>query len=285
MTRTWGIILAAAVAAACSRGPAPKQYELKGQVLGLKPESQEVLIKHEDIRGFMPGMTMPFKVHDEALLKSVAPGDLVTATLVVGETEAHLSTLTKTGTAPLEAPIEVSANDAPILMPGDLVPDQLLVNQDGVPMPISSLRGHRVALTFMYVRCPLPNFCPLMDRNFAAVQKTVTSTPDLADVRLVSVSFDPDFDTPAALKKHAQTLGANPAVWNFVTATPEEIERLTRRFGVHVERDAQASIDITHNLRTAIIGPDGRVVKVHSGTDWTPAQLVADLKAVPASAN
>ena len=269
----------------CSGAPEPRQYELQGQILAIRPEAREVTIKHGDIRGFMPGMTMPFHVNDEALLEGKQPGDLVTATLVVGETEAHLSTLTKTGTAPLEAPIEVSANDAPILMPGDLVPDQLLVNQDGVPMPISSLRGHRVALTFMYVRCPLPNFCPLMDRNFAAVQKTVTSTPDLADVRLVSVSFDPDFDTPAALKKHAQTLGANPAVWNFVTATPEEIERFTRRFGVHVERDAQASIDITHNLRTAIIGPDGRVVKVHSGTDWTPAQLVADLKAVPASAN
>ena len=104
-------------------------------------------------------------------------------------------------------------------------------------------------------------------------------------MRLVSVSFDPEFDTPAALKTHAQALGADPPVWKFVTATPEEIVTLTRRFGVHVERDAQASIDITHNLRTAVIDPDGRVVKVHSGTDWTPAQLVADLKAAPAPAN
>jgi protein SCO1/2 len=142
-----------------------------------------------------------------------------------------------------------------------------------------------VALTFMYVRCPLPDFCPMMDRNFAAVQKTVKSSPELADVRLVSVTFDPEFDTPAALKKHAQALGADPSVWKFVTATPEEIVKLTRRFGVHVERDSQAAIEITHNLRTAVIGPDGRVVKVHSGTDWTPAQLVADLKAVPAAAN
>jgi protein SCO1/2 len=152
-------------------------------------------------------------------------------------------------------------------------------------MPISSLRGHRVALTFMYVRCPLPDFCPRMDQNFAAVQKTIKSTPELADVRLVSVSFDPEYDTPAELKKHAQALGADPAVWKFVTATPEEMEKLTGRFGVHVERDDQKSINITHNLRTAVIGPDGRVVKVHSGTDWTPAQLVADLKAAPTPAH
>jgi protein SCO1/2 len=230
-------------------------------------------------------MTMPFMVNDAALLDGKQPGDLVTATLVVGENEAHLSTLTKTGSAPIEKPIEVTRTEGAILVPGDIVPDQLLVDQDGVSMPISSLRGHRVALTFMYVRCPLPDFCPLMDRNFAAVQKTVKSTPELADVRLVSVSFDPEFDTPAVLRKHAQALGADPAVWKFVTATPEEMDKLTGRFGVHVERDAQKSIDITHSLRTAVISPDGRVVKVHSGTDWTPAQLVADLKAAPAPAN
>jgi protein SCO1 len=278
------LVLLAALA--CGRSvPEPRQYELQGQILAIRPEAREVTIRHGDIRGFMPGMTMPFTVNDAALLEGKQPGDLVTATLVVGETEAHLSTLTKTGNAPIENPIEVTTTEGAILMPGDIVPDQLLVDQDGVPMPISSLRGHRVALTFMYVRCPLPDFCPRMDQNFAAVQKTIKSTPELADVRLVSVSFDPEFDTPAVLRKRAQELGADPAIWKFVTATPEEMDKLTGRFGVHVERDDQKSIDITHNLRTAVIGPDGRVVKVHSGTDWTPAQLVADLKAAPAPAN
>jgi protein SCO1 len=279
-------LLLLAALAACGRSvPEPRQYELQGQILAIRPEAREVTIRHGDIRGFMPGMTMPFMVNDAALLEGKQPGDLVTATLVVGETEAHLSSLTKTGSAPIENPIEVTRTEGAILMPGDIVPDQLLVDQDGVPMPISSLRGHRVALTFMYVRCPLPDFCPRMDQNFAAVQKTIKSTPELADVRLVSVSFDPEYDTPAELKKHAQALGADPAVWKFVTATPEEMEKLTGRFGVHVERNDQKSIDITHNLRTAVISPDGRVVKVHSGTDWTPAQLVADLKAAPAPAN
>jgi protein SCO1/2 len=281
----FGLVLAVTLVACGRSAPEPRQYELQGQILAIRPEAREVTIRHGDIRGFMPGMTMPFTVNDAALLEGKQPGDLVTATLVVGETEAHLSTLTKTGSAPIENPIEVTRTEGAILMPGDIVPDQLLVDQDGVPTPISSLRGHRVALTFMYVRCPLPDFCPRMDQNFAAVQKTIKSTPDLADVRLVSVSFDPDFDTPAVLKKHAQELGADPAIWKFVTATPEEMDKLTGRFGVHVERDSQKSIDITHNLRTAVIGPDGRVVKVHSGTDWTPAQLVADLKAAPAPAN
>ena len=279
------LVLAVTFVACGGSAPEPRQYELQGQILAMRPEAREVTIRHGDIKGFMPGMTMPFMVEDRALLEGKQPGDLVTATLVVGETEAHLSSITKTGTAPIENPIDVTRTEGAILMPGDIVPDQLLVDQDGVPVPISSLRGHRVALTFMYVRCPLPDFCPRMDRNFAAVQKTIKSTPELADVRLVSVSFDPEFDTPPELKKHAQALGADPAVWKFVTATPEEMDKLTGRFGVHVERDDQKSINITHNLRTAVISPDGRVVKVHSGTDWTPAQLVADLKAAPAPAN
>ena len=100
-----------ATLAGCSRAPEARQYELKGQILAMRPEAREVTIQHGDIRGFMPGMTMPFRCKDAALLEGKQPGDLVTATLVVGEAEAHLSTLTKTGTAPLEAPIEVTATD------------------------------------------------------------------------------------------------------------------------------------------------------------------------------
>jgi protein SCO1/2 len=272
------------VLAGCSRQPEYRNYELQGQILAVDTAEKRVVIKHGDIKGFMPGMTMPFNVNDAALLEGRQAGDLVTATLSVGDNEAFISSITKTGTAPLEEQIQVTATEGAILMPGDLVPDQLLVNQAGTAFPISSLRGHRVALTFMYVRCPLPDFCPLMDRNFAAVQKAIKSTPALADVRLVSVSFDPENDTPAVLAEHAGKLGADPQVWQFATATPEEIEKLTRRFGVHVERSAENAIEITHNLRTAVIDPEGRLVKVHSGTDWTPAQLVADLTAAPAPA-
>ena len=281
-----GLTLAAlALLAGCSRGPAPKEYEVVGQILAIRPDTSEVVIKHGDIKNFMPGMTMPFKVKDTAVLDGKQAGDLVTATLVVGETDAHISAITKTGTAPLEAPVEVTVTEGAVLQPGDQVPDQLLVDQDGKTQPLSSLRGHRVALTFIYLACPLPEFCPLMDRHFAAVQKTIKATPALADVRLVSVSFDPANDTPAALKAHAQALGADPLVWSFMTATDAEITTLTRRFGVLVEREGQSAADITHNLRTAVIDATGRVVTVHSGTDWTPAQLVADLAAAPAPAH
>ena len=277
-------ILVVLFSMACQRRHEPKQYELQGQILAIQPERNEVLIKHGDIKGFMPGMTMPFKVKDADLLSGKQAGDLVTATLVVSDLEAHLSSLTRTGHAALETPPVVS--DAPrVLMPGEEVPDALLVDQDGKPFPFSRLRGHRVALTFIYTRCPLPDFCPMMDRHFAAVQNAVKSTPALADVRLVTMTLDPEFDTPAVLKPHAQNLNADPAIWSFVTAEPKDAGRFSSQFGLYVEHNPQSAIDITHNLRTAVIDSSGRLVTVHSGNDWTPAGLIAELKATAAPAH
>jgi len=275
------------VAAGCGRqaGPPPKQYQLKGQILSIKPEQQEVLVKHEDIPGFMPAMTMPYKVKSPALLEGRQPGDLITATLEVGELEANLTAMTRTGSAPIEDPSAgpaITASD--FLDPGETVPDTRLIDQDKKQTSLSSLRGHRVALTFIYTRCPLPDFCPLMDKNFQQVQAAVKKAPELADVHLVSVTLDPEFDTPAVLKRYAQGLEADPAVWHFVTGDRGEFASFGKSFGVTAEAGTPDSA-LVHNLRTAVIDPDGRLVKAYSGNMWTPAELIADLKAAPAPAH
>jgi protein SCO1/2 len=278
----WVPVAAALLIAACNRAAdAPaREYQLHGQILAVRPERSEVVIKHQDIKGFMPGMTMPFTVKDGALLQGKGPGDLVTATLVVGEVGAHLRTLDKTGHAALDTPAPPPPPD--IREPGDTLTDTTFVDQNGSPASLSAYRGHRVAMTFIYTRCPLPEFCPLMDRNFAAVQKTIASTPALADVRLVTVTLDPAFDTPAVLKPYAVRRGADPAIWSFLTGDPAEVNRFGSQLGIYVEHNPQSAIDITHNLRTVVIDPDGRLVKVHNGNSWTPSELVADLSAVPA---
>ena len=148
------------------------QYELQGQIVGIEPARNEVLIRHDDIKGFMPAMTMPFTVKDGALLSGKEPGDLVTATLVVAEVNAHLSSLTRTGHAPLEAPAAVSDSAAHPAAWRARSPMHCSSISRAQPRPFSSFKGHRVALTFIYTRCPLPEFCPLMDRHFAAVQKS-----------------------------------------------------------------------------------------------------------------
>jgi len=273
------------VAGACSRTGPTKEYQLKGQILDIKPERSEVLVKHEDIKGFMPAMTMPYKVQDGTMLAGKQPGDLITATLVVGETEAHLSKIDKTGHAPIDntGGPEITASD--ILKPGEPVPDTTLVDENNAARPLHSYAGHRVALTFMYTRCPQPDFCPLMDRNFAAMQAEIKKTPGLGDVRLVSVSFDPANDTPAVLKTHAKDLKADPAVWHFLTASPDDITGFSAKFGVTAVPSTESSAVLIHNLSTAVIDAGGKLVKIRPGNMWTPADLIADLKAAPAPAH
>ena len=279
------VCVVAIVATACSRTAPTKEYQLTGQILDMKPETSEVLVKHGDIPGFMPAMTMPYKVGDAKILADKQPGDLITATLVVGETEAHLSKMDKTGHAAIENATAPAITDSQILKPGDAVPDTALVDENNAAYPLTSLKGHRVALTFMYTRCPQPDFCPLMDRNFAAVQTEIKRTPALADVRLVSVSFDPAHDTPAVLKMHATALKADPAVWHFVTAGTEDIRSFVAKFGVIAEPSDESPAILTHNLSTAVIDADGRLVKIRPGNMWMPADLIADLKAAPAPAH
>src|SRR5436309_9854730 len=121
------LLVAILVATACSRTAPAREYQLHGQILDVKPETSEVLVKHGDIPGFMPAMTMPYKVEDPRVLAGKQPGDLITATLVVGETEAHLSKIDKTGHAAIEDAAAPPITDSQILKPGDAVPDTKLV--------------------------------------------------------------------------------------------------------------------------------------------------------------
>ena len=265
----------------CTSAPeAPRQYELEGQILAIRPEQNEVLIKHGDIKDFMPGMTMPFKVRDPALLVGRLPGDLVKASLRVAETDAWLASLEKTGAAPLTDTATIpAASFVTPLKPGDLAPDTALVDQTGGSFSLADWSGSAAAVTFIYVRCPLPQFCPLLDRRFAEVQRLITEDAALRErAQLLSVSFDPDVDTPPRLEAHARTLRADPAIWRFATAPREVVDRFAATFGVNVIREPDSTI--THNMRTVVIGPDRRVVSVYEGSDWTPADITSDMQRV-----
>jgi protein SCO1/2 len=268
------VALSVAVVCGCTR---TRQYELKGQVLAVDNARREVTIRHEDIRGFMPGMTMPFKVSEPKLLDGIAAGDLVTATLVVGDNEAHLSTIARTGHASLP-PGEPVPAAAHILEPGAPVPDVALVDESGAPRHLSEWKGRTLVVTFVYTRCPLPEFCPRMDRNFAEVQRAIGANPRLRDrVHLLSVSFDPEYDTPAVLREHARRVGADPATWTYATGERDAIDAFGKALGMSVFRDDLEKQQIVHNLRTAVVGGDGRLVTIFNGNDWATADLLAVL--------
>ena len=278
-------LLLALAATACTRSSDERRYSLQGQVISVTPNHREATIKHEQITGFMPAMTMPYKVRDAKLLDGLAPGDLITARLIVEPNDAYLTDVRKVGQAPLEKPPAVSSDAPPaapgveLLKPGEAAPDAHFVDQDGRKRDFSSFKGSTVLLTFIYTRCPMPAFCPLMDRQFATIQKKLKEDAALnGRVHLVSVSFDPATDTPPVLKAHAAKLGADPATWTFLTGERDAVDRFAARFGVSVARALNDQGDITHNLRTAIVDADGRLVKVYTGNEWTPDQIVADLK-------
>jgi len=262
-------VITSAMLCGCVRS---RHYDLRGQVLAVDRGRQEVTIKHEDIRGFMPGMTMPFKVSNPALLNGLEAGDLVEATLVVKDYTGYLTTLRRTGH---DTPPPAAAPATVVLQPGEQVPDVRLIDETGTTRAIADWRGKVLVVTFIYTRCPFPDFCPRMDRQFKSVQAEVLANPQLSDhVALLSVTFDPTFDTPAVLAAHAKTLGADPRIWHFATGDREVIDGFASRLGVSVLREGTTAEGVTHNLRTAVIGPDGRLRTVFTGNDWTPAQLM-----------
>ncbi len=262
------------VAAGCARG---HEYELQGQILAVDRARQELTIKHGDIKGFMPGMTMAFRVKDAQLIEGRAPGDLVSAALVVESDTAYLSSVRVTGRAPLTEPAPAPRVD--ILAPGAAVAPIRFTDDAGAARTLTDWRGRVVVVTFIYTRCPLPDFCPRMDRAFAALQQAVRADPALANrVVLLSVSIDPEFDTPAVLAAHARRAGAEPALWHFATGDRQAIETFAAQFGVSVFHDASAGGALTHNLRTAVIAPDGSLAAVRPGSDWTAAMLLEDVR-------
>jgi protein SCO1/2 len=275
-------------AASCGRSDAPVQrtYELRGQVLALRTDIREVRLAHEEIPGYMPAMSMSFAVKDPALLDGLERGDTIRATLVVTDTDAWLSRLEKTGHGPVreEQPEEADAAPAApppdLLEPGQPVPDTTFTDQAGRTFSLAATRGKAVALTFIYTRCPLPTFCPRLDRHFLAAQKQAQARADLRGrVQFLTVSFDPAFDTPAVLEQHAASIGADLASWRFLTADQATVDRFATKFGVAILREDDEGQSITHNLRTAVIAPDGRLVRIFTGADWSPDELVAALAA------
>ena len=266
--------------AAAADAKPPKKYVIVGQILVVDAPKQTLSIKHNDIVDYMPAMTMTFPVATPELMKDRVPGELITGVLEVSASAGQITEITHTGNAPLPDRSNVASLAAGVLEPGQEAPDSALIDQDNKRRSFSEWTGQPTLVTFIYTRCPMPNFCPLMDRNFATIQRAGGADPSLSGkFKLVSVSFDPDFDTPAVMKKHAAKLSADTNVWTFLTADRLTIERFAAKFGVGVVRDGSAAEDITHNLRTALIGADRKIIKIYPGSDWSTTAVLNDLRA------
>ena len=250
-----------------------------GVVIEVAPAEKRVTIKHDAVPGYMQAMTMPFDVKDTNELTGLAPGDAVSFRIVIQDDYGWVDQIRKTGKkiniAVTSTPFS-SAHDVEPLNEGDLLPDYHLTNQLGNAISTGQFKGQALAITFLFTRCPYPNFCPLMANNFAEAQKKLLAMPNApTNWHLLTISFDPEFDTPEILRRYAELHSADPAHATFATGAVTNIVALGERFGLVFLKD-QSGI-INHNLRTIVVDASGRVQKIFTGNTWQPPELVAEI--------
>jgi protein SCO1/2 len=280
------ILLGALLFDGCQQKPpesAPKSYPLKGTVVAVDAAERTITIDHADIPGFMPAMTMNFIVlpKDAALLESVSAGDQVTARLVVPDSRYWLEDLVvvKKGTPDPNATPRPQAHESHEIRPGHELPDVTLVNQDGNTVRLSDYRGRALGLTFVFTRCPLPDFCPLMMTNFAAAHAIlIADETQRARTHLLTVSFDTKHDTPEILREYGKPFQRTTPPfthWELASGTEEAIRTLGGELGLDYVEESRS---FTHNLRTAVVDPEGKLVHLFRGNDWRPEELVDKLR-------
>jgi protein SCO1/2 len=267
---------------------APAQrYSLKGKVVAVDATQMKLTVDGEAIPGFMGAMTMPYAVKDAKLLDGLSPGDEITARVVVSGQSAWLEEIvvTKKAANTETKPDPDTAGQFREPTIGEEVPNFELVNQDGKRIHLGQYRGKTLLVTFIYTRCPLPDFCPLMSRNFATLEQDFAKNPETyAKTHLLSISFDAKHDTPAVLRTYAaqNVPGGKPAFthWEFAVTPSAKAKEITTFFGLfYEEQEGQ----IVHSLSTAVIAPNGKLLRWYHGNSWTPEQILQDLKTVPAS--
>lgn len=281
------LLLASLLAACRAESPArsASRYPIKGRVVEVDLANRSVTLAHEEITGLMPAMTMPFVVDEKhaALLQAMAPADAVTATLVVLDSRYWLEQIVVVKPAlEVAGPSPVAHTREP--QQGDAVPDVDLVDQSGRALCLAEYRGRALALTFVFTRCPMPDFCPFLMQGFASAHQALVADPALARrTALLTVSFDVEHDTPAVLLGYGRPFQKTQppfSHWRLATGRPEAIRTLAAAVGLDFREQDRS---FTHNLRTVVLGQDGRLRRLFRGNEWKAEELVAELEAAAAN--
>jgi protein SCO1/2 len=261
-------------------------YTVRGVVIGLGEDGKSVKVKHEEIPGYMMAMTMPFEARPTNELTGLMRGDQIEFRMRVTETDGWIDQIRILGTTKTEPTNAVNdikvIPDVPELKAGDLVPNYTYTNELGRVIHLADYRGQALAITFVFTRCPFPTFCPRMTEQFGKVSKILKSAPDApSNWRLLSLSFDPEFDTAATLLAYGQRHQYDPARWSLATGSFNQIERLTGHFGLYFGRNVPIAQQ-NHNLRTVVLDTQGRVHEIFVGNEWTAEELATSLRAAAA---
>lgn len=270
-------------------GPAaetPREYPVLGVVRRVEAERKSVVVKHEEIPGFMPAMTMPFDVKEPKELQGLKPGDRISFRMLVTTNDGWIDRIQVIGSdteaTPAPAPVRLTAA-VPLLEAGAPLPDFTLTNELGRTFRLSDFRGRVLAFTFIFTRCPYPDFCPRMTDHFARAQKALADRPDAPkNVKFLSISFDPEHDTPDLLRAYAERHAYDPEQWSLATGAWDQLEPLTGHFGLIFGRDVPPE-KMEHNLRTVVVRPSGKIHAILPSNEWEVEDLLREIRAAAAA--
>ncbi len=278
------MVLAAFALTACKRPesgardtePRPQTFIVQGLLRGIDFAGRSVTVEHEDIPNYMPAMTMPFDVKTMVEVEPLHAGDAIEFKMVVTDKSSWIEGVKKIDPREVQLPEKKRADGAAAnvvrLKEGDPLPDFQLVDSKGRQITRQSFAGKPLLLTFIFTRCPIPNFCPLITNNFREIQQA-------SSVQLLSISFDSEFDTPEVLAQYAARHTSDSDQWRFATGTADETKRLTQAFAVAVQPESGT---IAHGLATALVSSDGVIRHIWRGNGWKPAEVVEALRSLPA---
>jgi protein SCO1/2 len=245
-------------------------YDGRGVVRKVDREANRAVIAHEEIPGYMEAMAMEFSVPDAQDLAVLQPGDSIAFRLSVTDTRSWISRVQTIARASVPIPATVASEGA---TPGAPIPDCLLLDQNNQRFRLSDFKGSVLAITFIFTRCPLPDFCPRMSEQFSAVQRDFQAGGG-AKWHLLSISIDPAYDTPERLAAYAARYHAEATRWTFATGESSDINNFTSVFGLQTKREGA---ELNHTLRTVVVDAAGRVRKVFVGNEWKPSELIDEM--------
>ena len=255
-------------------------YAVTGLVLEVRAGGTNLRVKHDPVPGYMPAMTMPFEARDPRETATVKAGDRITFRLLVTDEESWIDSVRRLGVTETPEFIREQSRvvrDVDPLEIGQAMPDYGFTNQLGAPFRLSELKGKAVAMTFIFTRCPLPDFCPRMLKNFSAVKSALLARTDVpANWHLVTMTIDPLFDTPAVLKAYAERNNYDPARWTFLTGALIDVDAITEQVGLVFRRQTPDALP-DHNVRTILVDAEGKLRKIIVGNTWDPKEVVDDL--------
>lgn len=267
-------VAVACVALAGSGRAAERVFPVTGVVMA-PLDAGRIVVAHQEIVGFMPAMTMGFDVAGSAMAEAsrLRVGERVQFKLHVDEEHTLADDFHPLGAGAIAAADSTVGPSVHRVQVGDAMPDFALIDEKGAPLTRADLTRQATLITFIFTRCPIPEYCPTMARRFGELQKAILADANLrTQVGLLSITLDPEYDRPAVLRAYGEAVGANPQVWHFATGAKPDVDALVQAFSVYVERNG---VTLDHTLCTALIDRDGRIVDLWRGNGWKKEEVLA----------